>query len=351
MRRLLYSTVLCSLYAGSAIAATPLAAPAASDLHLAFSETGPDTLWLAKNDKDKGNKPHKGKKDKKPKKDKKDKADKKAGDHGKKDKPKKGKPEKADKRDKPKKDKNKSARVKIDRPDPARIEDRVARFTADRAETVERVLRTQAPEGRDMAKILGAAALALAAPNLNIAAAPDDEVITYRNCPPGLAKKDPPCVPPGLAKKGVTYEQWASYSDEELDELLTERREPYVTAEPVTDQDLLLLSSEQIGALYALAPAPEGHRYALIDGQPVLLSAEDHTALMRINELARIPAPDADFTVAPTAALTQSELVQLYRLPAPEDGYNYAVLNGQVVSLRDDAYETLQLIRVARAVL
>ena len=26
----------------------------------------------------------------------------------------------------------------------------------------------------------------------------------FANCPPGLAKKDPPCVPPGLAKKGVT---------------------------------------------------------------------------------------------------------------------------------------------------
>ena len=27
-------------------------------------------------------------------------------------------------------------------------------------------------------------------------------------CPPGLAKKDPPCVPPGLAKKGVTVRDW-----------------------------------------------------------------------------------------------------------------------------------------------
>lgn len=26
----------------------------------------------------------------------------------------------------------------------------------------------------------------------------------FANCPPGLAKKNPPCVPPGLAKKGVT---------------------------------------------------------------------------------------------------------------------------------------------------
>ena len=26
----------------------------------------------------------------------------------------------------------------------------------------------------------------------------------FANCPPGLAKKDPPCVPPGLSRKGLT---------------------------------------------------------------------------------------------------------------------------------------------------
>lgn len=30
-------------------------------------------------------------------------------------------------------------------------------------------------------------------------------------CPPGLAKKNPPCVPPGLAKKGVTTRQYLSH--------------------------------------------------------------------------------------------------------------------------------------------
>ena len=28
--------------------------------------------------------------------------------------------------------------------------------------------------------------------------------VDFANCPPGLAKKNPPCVPPGLADKGVT---------------------------------------------------------------------------------------------------------------------------------------------------
>jgi nickel/cobalt transporter regulator len=30
-------------------------------------------------------------------------------------------------------------------------------------------------------------------------------------CPPGLAKKNPPCVPPGLAKKGVSTGEYVSH--------------------------------------------------------------------------------------------------------------------------------------------
>lgn len=29
-----------------------------------------------------------------------------------------------------------------------------------------------------------------------------------KHCPPGLAKKEVPCVPPGQAKKGVTHHEW-----------------------------------------------------------------------------------------------------------------------------------------------
>ena len=41
-----------------------------------------------------------------------------------------------------------------------------------------------------------------------------------KGCPPGLAKKTPACVPPGLAKKGVTkrdFEEIRSEDDEEDD--------------------------------------------------------------------------------------------------------------------------------------
>ena len=341
MRRLLMTTLISSVCATSAMAAAPsMTAATTAPAGIGLSDLAPESLWLAKEHKgDRGKKLKKAKKSKKEKKAKKHKPDHDKNAKG------KDKPEKAEKPAKPKKAKD------LAKQKPADFEKRVERFVQDRGETVERLLRTPAPEGRDMVKILGASALALAAPSLNIAETAEDEVVTYRNCPPGLAKKNPPCVPPGLAKKGVTYEEWASYSDEELDALLAERREPYVEAEPLTERELLLLTSEQVADLYKLDPAPEGHRYALIDGQPVLLTTEDYTALLRINELAEVPVLGREVTVAPTAALTQADLINLYRLPEPEEGYNYAVLNGQVVSLRDDAYEILQLIRVARAVL
>jgi len=357
MRRLLITTILTT-----ACATGPLAAAgtgfAPAQPAVAFDSSGPETLWLAKDDKgDKG----KDKKDKKAKK--KDKQEKKAEkkrekreEKAEKHKEKKAKKDKKDDKIEIKingdKVKIKGDEVKLPKGmDRADFDERVTRFTQDRETVVTRLLNTPAPEGRDMAAILGTAALALAAPELNAAAVPEDELITYRNCPPGLAKKDPPCVPPGLAKQGVTYEQWASYSDDELDTLLEERRQPYLEADPLTERELLLLESNQIAQLYSLDAAPAGHRYALIDGQPVLLSNEDHTALLRINELARVPTIGSGVNIAPTAALTQADLINLYRLAEPEEGYNYAVLNGQVISLRDSAYETLQLIRIARAVL
>ena len=184
--------------------------------------------------------------------------------------------------------------------------------------------------------------------------------LTYRNCPPGLAKMDPPCVPPGLAKKGVTYEEWVAYDDKQLDAIYLDQRTEFLDRDVVVeedanrdvvlDDDTLLLSSEQIASLYDLRPAPAGKRYALIDGQPVLLTQEDYTSLLRINELARVENLLDGVRIAPTAALTQNELRQTYKLPQLETGNNYAVVNGELVTLQDSAFETLQLIRIARAI-
>ena len=247
---------------------------------------------------------------------------------------------KDDKSRKPAKDKKKRDK----------IEAKVKRSKDDRARDSGAILRVLAPEGRDMRVLLGAASLALLGPERIFAEVPQDRLLTYRNCPPGLAKKDPPCVPPGLAKKGVTYDEWVSYDDDRLDEIYRNQRGDYLGRGTVLDDDNLLLNSSQIASLYGLRPAPAGRRYALIDGQPVLLTDEDNASLLLINDLARIENLPTGLRIAPTAALTQNELRQTYKLPAPEPGYNYAVVNGELLTLQEDDFEMLQMIRIARAV-
>ncbi|MBE9638537.1 hypothetical protein [Salipiger mangrovisoli] len=224
---------------------------------------------------------------------------------------------------------------------------------AERENIVRRIVSTPAPAGRDMIPLVGATALALATPQLLVGDIPQDELIAYRNCPPGLAKKDPPCVPPGLAKKGVTYDEWASYDEDGYDELWLERRNDWLGSDFPGDPDpeLLLLQSDQIATLFGLDPAPRGQRYGLIDGMPVLLDQDDYRSLLLVNELAQVGDLTDGVRIAPTAALTQDEMIDLYRLPQLGTGDNYAVLNGQLVQLKDSEYELLQMLRIARAVL
>lgn len=225
--------------------------------------------------------------------------------------------------------------------------------TAEREEIFRRIIAAPAPAGRDMRRVRGATHLALATPQLLVSDIPDEELITYRNCPPGLAKKDPHCVPPGLASKGVTYDEWTSYDHDDYDAIWVERRDEWLRSETEIkpDPELLLLQSDQIAVLFDLDPAPEGQQYALIDGLPVLLDENDYNALLLVNQMAHVPELVAATPMVPTAALAQDELVDLYRLPQPGDDENYAVVNGQVVRLNDSNYELLQMIRVARAVL
>jgi len=231
-----------------------------------------------------------------------------------------------------------------------KINAKVKRSKDDRLRDSETILRLRAPDGRDMIALLSAVPIALLGADVVFADVPQDRLLTYRNCPPGLAKKDPPCVPPGLAKKGVTYEEWVTYDNERLDEIYLDQRRDYLDGGAVLEDDILLLSSAQISTLYGLRPTPEGERYALIDGQPVLLTDEDHTSLLWIHDLARVENLPGQLGIAPTAALTQDELRQTYNLPTLEAGYNYSVLNGELVTLEDSAYETLQMIRIARAI-
>ena len=225
--------------------------------------------------------------------------------------------------------------------------------TAEREEVLNRLLSTAAPTDRDMRRVLAATALAFLTPQLLVADIPDDELITYLNCPPGLAKKDPPCVPPGLAKNGITYDEWASYDQDRYDTIWVERRDEWLSSQAAVDPDpeSMLLQSDQIATLFDLDPAPEGQRYALIDGLPVLLDREDYRSLLLVNQMADVPDLMAGTPIAPTAALTQDELISLYRLPRLGNDENYAVVNGQLVRLNDPNYELLQMIRIARGVL
>lgn len=229
-------------------------------------------------------------------------------------------------------------RAKVTRSEGERIRDSVA------------LMRVPAPAGRDMRMLLGVVPTTLLGGGEVFADVPDDRRLTYRNCPPGLAKKDPPCVPPGLAKDGTTYDEWVAYDDDDLEQIYLKRRREYLDMDDAQSNGDLLLNSTQIASLYQLAPPPADKRYALIDGQPVLLTDEDNTSLLRINELARAEGLPAGLRIAPTAALTQDELRQTYKLPTLSPGYNYAVLNGELVTLADNAFEMLQLLRITRSV-
>lgn len=334
MRHLL-TTALVSTSLATASFAAPLSAPSQGASFFASELTAQDAqIWLAKDDK--------GKKDKKDKKKHKKKDKKKHKDAKHKDpKKKKSKDEKHVEKALKKASKN-YKKVKIDRDsDEYRVR-------------IDDVLKAKAPEGRDMALLAGAAALGFLGRDVLITDVEPDQLVTYRNCPPGLAKMDPPCVPPGLAKKGVTYEEWVAYDEDKIDGVWHDQRETYLQDREVReleDVDTLLLTSEQIATLFNISPAPQGQRYGLIDGMPVLLEEKDYDSLLLINELAGVSDLEPGLTVAPTAALTQEELRRLYRLPEPATGHNYAVLNGQLITLEDSAYETLQMIRVARAFL
>lgn len=66
-----------------------------------------------------------------------------------------------------------------------------------------------------------------------------------RHCPPGLAKKSPACVPPGQARQGL------------IGRVLDRDRIHYVRKP----------------GLYGLADAPDGQRYAIVDGRLVRIDA------------------------------------------------------------------------------
>ncbi len=78
-----------------------------------------------------------------------------------------------------------------------------------------------------------------------------------KSCPPGLAKKNPPCVPPGQAKKGVR--SWAPGD--------------YIGDEPIH----WITSFDR----YGLPPLAPGQRYVII-GNRVYAVAEDTYTILSV---------------------------------------------------------------------
>ncbi|APX90711.1 hypothetical protein BV394_14130 [Brevirhabdus pacifica] len=176
------------------------------------------------------------------------------------------------------------------------------------------------------------------------------DVAARLNCPPGLAKRNPPCVPPGQAKKGVTTEEWTGYDRDELRRILRENDDVVAEVEVEVEEDRYLTEAEIID-IFELEPLQDGYHYAVIDGQIVRMDEEDYLLLQQLRTIAQLPGVDADLVVEPTVSLSQEELISIYKLPEPPADTHYAVVDGTVVTLGTEAYDLLQLIRLTSAVL
>jgi hypothetical protein len=105
------------------------------------------------------------------------------------------------------------------------------------------------------ASILMAMGLVLAAPVLH----PEGGMALA--CPPGLAKKDPPCIPPGQARRGG--------GDDHV-----------VHGGRYADRDDLIYLDDY--PRYGLPGLPYGQRYAVVDDQIVVIDAETYEVLQLI---------------------------------------------------------------------
>lgn len=84
-------------------------------------------------------------------------------------------------------------------------------------------------------------------------------------CPPGLQRKETPCVPPGEAANGTTAEDWAA-----------EKGYAYYPGAPLDDVELAELPNY---ADYGLPTLPAGESYAVIDRVAVVIDPETNTFL------------------------------------------------------------------------
>ena len=173
------------------------------------------------------------------------------------------------------------------------------------------------------------------------------------NCPPGLAKKDPACVPPGLARQGVSTQQYLDLSDQEWEQATAENPDLLEGNDViVTDEDFVVgpLTEKEIIDLFDLDAPDDGQTYALIDGQVVELGTEDKIIFDQVKVLSQTVEPSNDREVVPDVGLTESQLIAIYDLPPAPDGQTYTVVDGQIYSVQSETYALLQLIKAAAAI-
>lgn len=89
---------------------------------------------------------------------------------------------------------------------------------------------------------------------------PQRAVVRTADCPPGLAKKSPTCVPPGQARHGLVGR--------------------------VVDWDRIHVVRKP--GLYGLAEAPSGQRYAIVDGRLVRIDSNTAKVLSVIRAVEAI---------------------------------------------------------------
>ena len=87
-------------------------------------------------------------------------------------------------------------------------------------------------------------------------------------CPPGLAKKDPPCVPPGLARQGT----------EALETL-----GPWRIGDRLPEEAILYRDGGEASLAALLPPLEDGQTYVVVDGG---ILAIDRTTLEILRILA-----------------------------------------------------------------
>jgi Ni/Co efflux regulator RcnB len=132
-----------------------------------------------------------------------------------------------------------------------------------------------------------------------------------KHCPPGLAKKEPACVPPGQAKKGVTAEEWQGRNDDVASRDDDNDDDGYDVGDRLDRDRWLVLE--------------EGDRVT-IDGREYVVVDTDNGTILRAQD-------------------------DWYRLPDPTEGTDWVRVGEEVFRVDPETREIIELIELSRLIL